>query len=148
MDTKLRAHFGLTDRYPTFSQEGARVVEMKIAWQTKRDDSTVDYKHPDARLVRLIISLPGSEFKNSELQDVKTRLYSGGLAGILLGGGHKCSLCGSADATRSSARVVIYNWHSGTVLGVSGPLQDSRPSLTVSRSEHPSPPARFWMFNS
>lgn len=95
---------------------------MRFAWQTERDNPTVDWKHPNAKFGRLILSMPGSEFKESELEDVKIRLYPGGLAVVLLGGGHKCSLCGSTEITCLSTRVVVYNWHRGTVLGVSGLL--------------------------
>ena len=96
---------------------------MRFAWQTERDNPTVNWKHPDAKSGHFRFSTPGIEFEESELKDVKIRLHPGGLVAVLLGGGHKCSSRGSAKTTRVSERFLIYNWHRGTVLGVSGPLR-------------------------
>lgn len=76
-------------------------------------------KHPDAKFERVTVHVADNIRINTDHEPVKMRLYPGGLTAVLLAGGHDCG-AKCSDSTLPSTRLVVFNWHSTTGLGVSG----------------------------
>jgi hypothetical protein len=78
-------------------------------------------KHPDAKVQRVTLHIAENVHTGTDNEPIKIRLYPGGLAAVLLTGGHDCGTkC--RDSTlppEPVTRLVIFNWHSNTGLGVS-----------------------------
>ena len=75
--------------------------------------------HPDAKRPDLTIFIPDPGRMDSEIENIKVRLYPGGMAAVLMLGSHDCKTrCAGA-----STRIVVYNWHRSAGLGVSGTVQ-------------------------
>ena len=75
-------------------------------------------KHPDAKFERVTIHIADNIPINTDHEPIKMRLYPGGLAAVLLAGGHDCG-AKCSDSTLPSTRLVVFDWHRTTGLGVS-----------------------------
>jgi len=79
---------------------------------------TTGVDHQDAK-VKSVRFVTRSELGQSQkLEDIKIRLYPGGLMAVLLVKAHDCTSCESLRSSLS-ASIIVYNWHHGKVIGVS-----------------------------
>ena len=75
--------------------------------------------HPDSKRRDLTIYISDLGRTDSEIENIKVRLYPGGMAAVLMLDSHDCK----TRSAGASTRIVVYNWHRSAGLGVSGTVQ-------------------------
>jgi hypothetical protein len=102
---------------------------MRFGSFTDRDEDNYSAKHPDAGHDRILVLIPDTGSRNSvRLQPVKLRLHPGGLGVILCLGEYGCDTTrceGLSSAIKLATRLIVFNWHDSTSLGVSSNPQRS-----------------------
>jgi len=104
-------------------------------------------KHPDAKFERVTVHVADNIRINTDHEPIKMRLYPGGLAAVLLAGAHDCG-AKCSDSTLPSTRLVVFNWHNTTGLGVSEFQGQGNMILMTRCSDYQIPQSRSSTFNS